>query len=194
MFSGAAGIVLSSPHRIVPYAEHIAWEPAIVPYKNKTYVAFDGDNDIHYYRLMCAWKQNDNTSFSFFDAHDLNYARDTSLEESIKRQLVERFDNSKTFVLLIGEKTRYLRKFVPWEISQALRRDLPIICVNINGKRSQDESSCPSRLRDELAIHISFGARILQHALENWPARHRELKPATGPYYYKDVVYRRLGV
>lgn len=163
-------------------------------YRNKTYIAFDGDNDIHYYRLMCAWKQNDNTSFSFFDAHDLNYARDTSLEESIKSQLRERLDNSRTFVLLIGEKTRYLRKFVPWEIDQALRRDLPIICVNINGKRSRDESFCPSRLRNELAIHISFNARILQYALESWPERHHALKPATDPYYYKDAVYRRLGL
>ena len=165
-----------------------------MPYRNKTYVAFDGDNDIHYYRLMCAWKQNDNTRFNFFDAHDLNYARDTSLEESIKRQLRERLDNSKTFVLLIGEKTRYLRKFVPWEIDQALRCNLPIICVNINGKRSQDESTCPSRLRNELAIYISFNARILQHALENWPAKHSELRPGNGPYYYKESVYHRLGL
>jgi hypothetical protein len=30
-------------------------------YRNKTYVAFDGDSDIRYYRLMKAWKQNDNT-------------------------------------------------------------------------------------------------------------------------------------
>ena len=163
-------------------------------YRNKTYVAFDGDNDIHYYRLMCAWKQNDATSFSFFDAHDLNYARDTSLEESIKSQLRERLDNSKIFVLLIGEKTRYLRKFVPWEIDQALQRGLPIICVNINGKRSQDENTCPPKLRDELAMHISFNARILQHALENWPARHNALKPTTGAYYYKDVVYLKLGL
>ena len=163
-----------------------------MPYRNKTYVAFDGDNDIHYYRLMCAWKQNDNTSFNFFDAHDLNYARDTSLEESIKSQLRKRFDNSRTFVLLIGEKTRYLRKFVPWEIDQALRRDLPIICVNINGKRSQDENTCPSGLRNELAIHISFSARMLQYALENWPARHRELRPTKGAYYYKDSVYLQL--
>ena len=26
-------------------------------YRNKTYVCFDGDKDMHYYRLMCAWKQ-----------------------------------------------------------------------------------------------------------------------------------------
>ena len=40
-------------------------------YTNKTYVAFDADNDIHYYQLMKAWKQNDNTNFNFYDAHDL---------------------------------------------------------------------------------------------------------------------------
>jgi len=53
-------------------------------YTNKTYVAFDADNDIHYYRLMQAWKQNDNTPFNFYDAHDLNNVRVYS-EESIKR-------------------------------------------------------------------------------------------------------------
>ena len=37
-------------------------------YRNKTYVCFDGDNDIRYYRLMQAWKQNDNTNFDMFIA------------------------------------------------------------------------------------------------------------------------------
>lgn len=40
-------------------------------YQNKTYVAFDGDRDIHYYRLMKAWRQNNNIYFNFMDAHDL---------------------------------------------------------------------------------------------------------------------------
>ena len=47
----------------------------MMPYRNKTYVCFDGDNDIHYYYLMKAWKQNDSMSFNFFDAHDLNTSR-----------------------------------------------------------------------------------------------------------------------
>ena len=86
-------------------------------YRNKVYVCFDGDNDIHYYWLMKAWKQNDNVSFfNFYDAHDLNTARDSSLETSIKRQLKERLRNTKTFVVLIGESTRYLYKFVRWEM------------------------------------------------------------------------------
>src|SRR5699024_5676730 len=112
-------------------------------YRNKTYVAFDGDNDIRYYQLMKAWRQTDNTTFNFYDAHDINYARDTSLESSIKRQLRIRMDNTKVFVLLIGEKTRYLRKFVKWEIETALRLNLPIIAVNLNGQKKSD-IFCPS--------------------------------------------------
>lgn len=108
-----------------------------MPYKNKTFVSFDGDSDIHYYRLMTAWKQNDNLPFDFYDAHVLNSARDTSTEESIKSQLAERIRNSKAFVLLVGETTRYLYKFVRWEIEQAISREMPIIAVNLNGKRSR---------------------------------------------------------
>lgn len=58
-----------------------------MPYRNKTFVSFDGDTDIHYYRLMQAWKQSDGIDFNFYDAHDLNTARDSSREESIKAQL-----------------------------------------------------------------------------------------------------------
>lgn len=118
-----------------------------MPYRNKVYVCFDGDNDIRYYWLMLAWKQNDNTSFSFFDAHDLNSALDTSLEETIKRKLRERLRNAKTFVVLIGESTQYLYKFVRWEMEQALGLDLPIIGVNMNGLRFQDTERCPPIIR-----------------------------------------------
>ena len=35
-----------------------------MPYKNKTFVCFDGDTDIHYYRLMRAWKENPKIPFN----------------------------------------------------------------------------------------------------------------------------------
>ena len=167
-----------------------------MPYRNKVYVCFDGDNDIRYYWLMLAWKQNDNTSFSFFDAHDLNSALDTSLEETIKRKLRERLRNAKTFVVLIGESTQYLYKFVRWEMEQALGLDLPIIGVNLNGLRFQDTERCPPIIRKELSVHISFNARILEHALETWPAKHHSLRlqVESGPYYYKSSVYDELGL
>ena len=107
-------------------------------YRNKTYVCFDGDSDIHYYRLMQAWHQSDHTQFNLYNAHDLNRARDSSLETSIKRQLRERLHNTNVFVVLIGEKTRYLYKFVRWEMEQALSLDLPIIGVNLNGGSCQE--------------------------------------------------------
>jgi hypothetical protein len=163
---------------------------------NKTFVSFDGDTDIHYYRLMQAWHQHDGIDFNFYNAHDLNTARDSSQEASIKAQLAERMRNSKIFVLLVGEKTRYLTKFVRWEIEQAISRNLPMIVVNLNGKRSMDQDRCPPPAQGVLAIHIPFNAAIMQYALDHWPSSHeaysRERK--TGPYYYNDSVYRDLRV
>lgn len=162
-------------------------------YRNKTYVAFDGDNDIKYYLLMKAWKQTDESAFNFYDAHDINTARDSSQEESIKKQLRTRMENSKVFVLLIGEYTRYLRKFVKWEIETAIKLDLPIIAVNLNGSKSKD-SLCPSSLEDQLTIFIPYGKRIMQYALKKWPKRHAIYKKAgkSVAYRYIDNVYEKL--
>lgn len=162
-------------------------------YKNKVYVSFDADNDIKYYYLMKAWKQNDNTEFNFYDAHDINNNYDKS-EESIKASLEERFRNSRVFVLLVGEHTKYLYKYVRWEIEQAIKRRLPIIVVNINGKRQIDYSLCPKILQEELAVHISFNAKILQHALENWPNYCDEKKNIKGPYRYSEETYEKYKI
>ena len=165
-------------------------------YRNKVFVSFDGDNDIHYYRLMQAWKQNDRTAFNFFDAHDINTALDSSTEETIKRRLSERLSNALVVASLIGERTRYLYKFVRWELEQAVSRGIPVIGVNLNGLRSQDTDLCPPVLRDELVVYISFQPVILQYALENWPEEHARLHPQgmTGPRYYREDVYTRLGL
>lgn len=164
-------------------------------YRNKTYVCFDGDTDMHYYRLMQAWHQNDSSSFSFYNAHDLNTARDTSLEASIKRQLRERLANSKVFVVLIGDRTRYLTKFVKWEMDQALSLDLPIIGVNLDGNRRQDPQKCPATIRSELAVYVSYGPKIMQYALENWPSSHHRKRTMgeSGPFFYQDSIYTRVG-
>lgn len=165
-------------------------------YRNKVFVSFDGDNDIHYYRLMKAWKQNDHTSFQFADAHDINVALDTSQEETIKARLRERLRNSYVVVSLIGQNTRYLYKFVRWELEHAISLGLPVIGVNLNNQRHLDEERCPPILRDELVVYVSFNASILQYTLEHWPQEHQRLKGEykSGPRYYQQETYSRLGL
>lgn len=164
-------------------------------YRNKTYIAFDGDKDMKYYLLMTAWKANDGLDFNFHNAHDLNAARDSSQEESIKKQLRERFANTKVFIILIGESTRNLFKFVKWEIEVALKLDLPIIAVNLNDSRNRDDL-CPPVLRDELAIYVPFKLKIIEYAMINWPSSHSKYKSEkkTGPYFYKNSLYEDLGL
>jgi len=165
-------------------------------YTNKTYVAFDADNDIRYYRLMQAWKKTDGSSFNFFDAHDLNNLMSFSSEETIKTKLRERINNTKVFVLLVGSSTKSLYKFVRWEIEQALNREIPIIVVNLNNLRYKDINLCPPILNNELALHVSFNKIIIDKAISEWPDLHKDYKSkgSNSDYYYKDKVYTRLGL
>lgn len=47
-------------------------------YRNKIYIAFDGDNDIKYYHMLEAWNNNPNIDFRFYNAHDLHTYNDSS--------------------------------------------------------------------------------------------------------------------
>ncbi|MEZ4104081.1 MAG: TIR domain-containing protein [Candidatus Paceibacterota bacterium] len=165
-------------------------------YTNKAYVAFDADNDIRYYRLMQAWRKTDGTGFGFFDAHDLNNLMPYSTEETIKAKLRERMSNTKVFVLLVGSNTKYLYKFVHWEIEQAIKRDIPIVVVNLNGKRKKDTSLCPAILNDTLSLHISFNKAIVSKAINEWPNLHKTYSQQgeTSDYFYKDTIYQNLGL
>lgn len=164
-------------------------------YRNKTYICFDGDNDMHYYRLMQAWRDNENHDFNFHNAHDINTARDSSQAESIKRQLRDRFANSKMLIVLVGEKTKLLTKFVAWEMEVALKLDLPIIAINLNGARMRDHR-CPPAIWNELVMFVPFRQKIVAYSMDNWPAQHARLRREgmVDWYYYNDTVYQRLGL
>lgn len=163
-------------------------------YRNKTYVCFDADNDMYYYRLMTAWNENDQIAFNFHNAHEINQIRDGSSEETIKKKLRERLQNTSVFVVLIGEHTANLYKYVRWEIEYAIENDIPIIVVNLNKFREYESRLCPPLLRDKLAIHISYEQKIMNYALNNWPEQYKKHKQnnETGPYWYKGIVYQGL--
>ncbi|MBL4559918.1 MAG: TIR domain-containing protein [Labilibaculum sp.] len=137
-------------------------------YRNKTYVCFDADNDIEYYKEMCKWKADDDLDFNFYDAHDLNNLRDGSLEETIKRKLRERFNDTKLLIVLIGTNTKYHYKYVRWEIEVALKMQIPIIGVNICNNATKIEEYYPAILREELILNTQFNQKILQYSIDNW--------------------------
>ena len=145
-------------------------------YANKTYISFDWDNDINYYRLMQAWKENDNIEFNFHNAHNLNNITDRASEDTIKSKLRERMKNTNLFILLVWQHTKYLYKYVRWEIEEAKKRDIPIIVVNLNWKRYVDEANCPASAANTLAIHVSFNKSIIYKAIKQWPNWHKIYK------------------
>lgn len=113
----------------------------------------------------------------------------------MKKALRLRFANAKQVVVLVGENTKNLYRFVRWEIEIAQKLDLPIIVVNLNGERQMDPNRCPPILRDWVAAHVAFKAKVIQHALDKYPDEYRRIQAsATGYRYYSDEVYKQLGL
>jgi MTH538 TIR-like domain (DUF1863) len=161
-------------------------------YRNKTYVIFDADNDMWAYAYMKGWKSNENVEFNFYDAHELRPLTDRASDDTVYRRLRERFSNAKQVLVLIGAKTKDLRKFVRWELEIALDLQLPIIAVNLNDAKTIDMDRCPRILRNEYVVHVPFKARIIQLALDGFPDEYAHRGNKSGPCWYDAKVYTDL--
>lgn len=162
----------------------------------RTYVIFDGDKDRYAYAFMKGWKVNERVEFDFRDAHDLGAMTSAAQDEAyVKSELRKRMEASDQVLVLVGESTKNLRKFVGWEIDLASQLGLPIIVVNLNDKRQMDPDRCPVPLRTGYIVHISYKRAIIKYALDNFPAEFRGRdRIATGPRIYGDDVYQSLGI
>lgn len=74
-------------------------------YRTRTYLAGDWDGDKNLIQQIYEWKRNGYLTLDFTDAHDLTQSRDGSLNCTIKKSLSVRMNASKTFVLVVGDKT-----------------------------------------------------------------------------------------
>lgn len=84
-------------------------------YRTKTYIAGDWTNDKEAIEKLYEWNHSKYWGLTFNDAHEITQAKDTSLNCSIKQSLKIRLDASKTFVLIVGEKTKDLRSGACYE-------------------------------------------------------------------------------
>ncbi|WP_288456851.1 TIR domain-containing protein [uncultured Sphingomonas sp.] len=153
-------------------------------YRNGTYIAFHADgqknptaSDIKYYRTIKMWHENDGINFNFVNSHEKVAAvRDTSQAATIKRSLRERLDNSKNFLLIIGQTTKNDTDFVPYEIQYAADTcELPFILVYTRWKGilqpSIHKDEWPTALARRLeagtinAIHLPFKRGLIDDAI-----------------------------
>lgn len=82
----------------------------IILSRDYTYIAGDWDGDIDLIEKLYEWNNDKYFNLNFFDVHEVTQSRDDSLACSIKKSLKERMDISKTFVLIVGEKTNQITK------------------------------------------------------------------------------------
>jgi hypothetical protein len=165
-------------------------------YKDKTYIIFDGDNDKWAYARMKGWKALKTIDFDFEDAHeDYTLTNKATDENYIKGKLRKRFANAKQIIVLIGEHTKNLYKYVRWELEIAQELNLPIIAVNLNGDRKQNINTCPPIICDEYVVHISYKMKIIKYGLDNFPSefKKRDVKNK-GARFYNDSVYKSLDI
>lgn len=167
-------------------------------YRNKTYIAFASEN-ISYYRLMEAWRDNDHIDFTFIDAHDLFISRDTSKPETIKANLRERMKNAKQVVLLGSADARKKgsdgTSFLAHEVKVLMEFDLPVVVANIDGDRTVDKNFIPRPLLDAdyYTVSVSFQPKIIMHALDEYAVNYAG-STKKGPHQYPASVYTKLGL
>lgn len=124
-------------------------------YRTKTYIAADWTEDIEVVKELRKYNDSNYYNLTFTDAHDLMQASDYSLPCSIKQSLRERMDRSKTFVLVVGEHTKALRK------GNCYLCNKYIDCVSVGrsiSNRSFIEYECDKAIRDELKIVVLYNA------------------------------------
>lgn len=148
-------------------------------YRTRVYIAGDWDGDQDAIQKLKEWNEGERWGLSFSDAHDLMQARDSSLNCSIKKSLAQRMNGSKTFILVVGNKTASVRSgscgygycpsknlytgacargyaidnrsYVEYECEKAKNDGLNIF-VLYNSCRI-DKQKCPSALRN-IGVHI----------------------------------------
>jgi hypothetical protein len=161
-------------------------------YRDKTYVIFDAECDRWARARMMAWKSCAGDRFNLFQAHDLLPIADRLTPDALKLRIWQRLVEAQQVIVLVGENTRHCR-FALCEIDLAQTLRLPIVVVNLNGFREMDPLRCPEILREWPALHVEFKPKVVEAALEHFPAEYARLEAsAFGARSYASEVYGKL--
>lgn len=177
-------------------------------YRNGTYVAFAADggtnittSDIRFYNILKAWNLLKSKEFRLINSHEKSSRlRSGSQEETIKRTLRERLNNSSKLLLLVSDRTKLDDDFVPYEIKYAIETcKIPVIVCYVNHKQRISttlpqnlKNLWPAELKKQIdnnnvkTIHIPFRERILYRAINDYSYNKF---PTYSVSTYTDAVY-----
>lgn len=101
----------------------------------KVFVSYRSLSESHYKALLQAWSANKKFRFSFEDL-SVGVSIRSEDERYIRRKIRDRLKESQIVLVLIGKNT-HKSKWVAWEVSEAVRKGIPIIAVMVERVRKK---------------------------------------------------------
>lgn len=123
-----------------------------------TYIAADWEHDYNAVVILKKWNESRYVNFSFLDAHDLQQARDSSLNCSIKASLSARLEKSYRFILIVGDNTKNLRSGGCYLCSSYNSWTGACARGHYIDNRSYIDFECEKAIRDGMQIRVLYNA------------------------------------
>ena len=84
--------------------------------------------------------------------------------------------NTKQLIVLVGDHTKNMHKFVRWEIDIAMDMDIPVIAVNLDGSNGSTAKTPPILKNNAYFVSVPFEMKKIKHALDNFPNEYHKNK------------------
>lgn len=125
-------------------------------YRTRTYIAGDWTNDKEAIDQLYKWNNSNYWGLDFVDVHQFHQSKDSSLDCSIKDSLRERMDTCKTFVIVVGNKTKTTTAGACSNCSWYYNS----ICLrgNTTSDKSYIQFECDKAVRDNLKIVVLYNS------------------------------------
>ena len=129
--------------------------------RKKIFISYYYEKEKTLKRLLSAWSKNKKFDIEFEDT-SADISLNTKTDEDLGRELTRRIESSDLVLVIIGNKT-HSRKWVKYEINEAVRLKKPIVAV----KQSRNHIS-PKELKGVGASWVyGFRAKRVSDAIKN---------------------------
>ena len=143
-----------------------------MPYRTKTYIAADFDNDRDAIDQLYRWNKSGYYSLlDFTNVHDYHSSSDGSLYCSIKSNLSIRMKECKLFVLIVGKHTTSITKgnckhcSQHWEYPSGYETKHYCLAGNSMSHKSYIDFECDLAVRRNLRIIVLYNASSIDKGL-----------------------------